>query len=61
MQKKKQNKTEKNLEILNPNSAGIDIGSGIHYVAVPEQKDSNPIRHFGANTKDLEEITNWLL
>lgn len=60
MQKKDQKK-EKSLEIQNPNSAGIDIGSSEHYVAVPEHKDSNPIRRFGANTKDLEELTNWLL
>ena len=61
MQKQQLNKMEKSLEIKNPNAGGIDVGSNDHYVAVAEHKDNNPIRKFGANTKDLEELTNWLV
>ncbi len=61
MKKRDKRKGEKDFDIRNPNSAGIDIGSSLHYVAVSEDKDSNPIREFGTTTQDLEEIVKWLL
>jgi len=60
MKKRDKRKEEKDLEIKNPNAAGIDIGASLHYVAVSENKDSKPIREFGATTQDLEEIVKWL-
>jgi hypothetical protein len=30
-------------KIVNPNAAGIDIASTIHYVAVPEEKCENRV------------------
>jgi hypothetical protein len=35
------------------NAAGIDIGADVHWVAVPEDRDANPIRRFGVFTPDL--------
>ena len=52
---------KESLEVLNPDSAGIDIGSDKHFVSVPEQKSATPIRTFGATTKDLDEIVKWLI
>jgi transposase len=53
-------KKEKNLQVINPNAAGIDIGSSQHYVAVSSQKDEKPIREFGTTTSELEKIVSWL-
>ena len=44
---KKQRKPPKSFPIINMNAAGIDIVSGEHYVAVPEDRDEQPVRRFG--------------
>jgi transposase len=46
--------------MLNPDAAGVDIGSKEHWVAVPEGKDEQPIRRFGSFTEDLHAIAAWL-
>jgi transposase len=48
------------LESINPDAAGIDVHSDMHMVCVPADRDSNPVRQFGANTADLGEIAAWL-
>lgn len=48
-------------KVINPNAAGIDIASNIHYVAVPEHKCKNPVRNFGGFTADLHELAQWLV
>jgi len=50
----------KNLERVNPNAAGIDIGAREHYVAVPEDRDEEPVRRFGCLTPDLHDMAKWL-
>ena len=35
------------FELLNPDAAGIDIGSEEHWVAVPEGRDEHVVRKFG--------------
>lgn len=42
------------------NAAGIDVGSESHYVAVPVDRDENPVRTFPAYTPDLVELADWL-
>ena len=51
---------QSNLRILHPNAAGIDIGSQHHYVAVPADRDPEPVRHFGCLTPHLQEMARWL-
>ena len=46
--------------MINPDAAGIDIGSAFHYVAVPEDRDQNPVRRFDSYTRDLHQIAMWL-
>jgi len=46
--------------ILHPNAAGIDIGSRSHYVAIPPDRDAEPVRSFGCLTPDLQEMARWL-
>ena len=48
------------LQIINPDAAGIDVHSNMHMVCVPADRDANPVRQFGANTVDLQEIVAWL-
>lgn len=48
------------LKQVNLDAAGIDIGAGEHYVAVPEDRDERPVRSFTSFTIDLYAIANWL-
>jgi transposase len=48
------------LECVNLNAAGIDIGSGSHFVAVPEGRDEVYVREFKSFTADLYELADWL-
>lgn len=46
--------------MLNPNAAGIDLGSRSHYVSVPEGRDTRSVRHFGCYTAQLQDMASWL-
>ncbi len=48
------------LSVVNPDAAGIDVHSDMHMVCVPADRDVDPVRQFGANTADLQEIAAWL-
>jgi len=48
------------LERINPNVAGIDCGSAEHFVAVPPDRDPNPVRSFPTFTSDLQRLADWL-
>jgi transposase len=49
------------LERVNPNAAGIDCGSDMHYVAVPADRDPEPVRCFKTFTVDLHQLADWLV
>ena len=46
--------------LINPDAAGIDLGSREHWVAVPEDRDAQPVRSFGTFTADLQSLILWL-
>lgn len=46
------------MKVLNPNAAGIDIGSRSHFVAVGQGKDD--VKEFGVYNEDLKAIAAWL-
>jgi transposase len=48
------------LEVVHANAAGIDIGNESHYVAVPPDRDSQPVRRFGCTTAELKAMADWL-
>ena len=48
------------LTITHPHAAGIDIGSAAHFVAVPPDRDDEPVREFPSFTVDLNAIADWL-
>lgn len=63
--KRKRRRTKKvrlpaSLKQVNLDAAGIDIGAGEHYVAVPEDRDERPVRCFTTFTMDLYAIAGWL-
>jgi transposase len=45
---------------INPNAAGIDIGSAEHWVAVPKGRAEHSVRKFGCFTADLHAMAVWL-
>src|SRR3954454_1335601 len=45
---------------MHRNAAGIDVGATEHWVAVPEDRDEEPVRRFGAFTADLYVLAEWL-
>jgi len=48
------------LECIEPNAAGIDVGATEIYVAVPPDRDAEPVRHFKTFTDDLRQMAAWL-
>src|SRR4029077_16860431 len=48
------------LTIVHANAGGIDVGNESHYVAVPPDRDPNPVREFGCGPAALNQIAEWL-
>lgn len=48
------------LQHVNLNAAGIDVGSTSHFVAVPEGRDTVTVREFATFTADLHTLAGWL-
>ena len=46
--------------MLHPDAAGIDIGATEIYVAVPADRDAEPVRCFASFTQDLYALADWL-
>ena len=50
----------KDIPILNPNAAGMDIGADEIYVAVPADRDGQPVQRFATFTNELGRLSEWL-
>ena len=48
------------MTMINPNTAGIDIGSEFHWANVPEDRAEKNVRKYGAYTCDLRALISWL-
>ena len=48
------------LKVVNPDCAGVDVGKDRHFVAVNPERSEDPVRSFGAFTRDLQEMAGWL-
>ena len=46
------------MRIINPNCAGIDVGSRSHFVAIGES--DKQVREFGVYAEDLKAMSDWL-
>jgi transposase len=49
------------LACVNPNAAGLDIGSEEIVVAVPPDRGEQPVRAFATFTPDLHALVDWLV
>jgi transposase len=58
--RKKKISVNQNWDVINPDAAGIDLGSAEHWVAVPPDRDQESVRCFGTFTADLEALVEWL-
>jgi transposase len=63
--RKKKSKASKSvplqgLSLIHPHAAGIDVGAREHLVAVPCDRDPQPVRTFQAFTPDLHQLAAWL-
>lgn len=52
-------KKQISLEVVNPNCAGIDIGSRSHWVAVGQ--NAQDVKEFGVYSQDQLDMCEWLL
>src|SRR6202043_484858 len=48
------------LERIQPDAAGIDCGQNSHFVAVPPDRDPEPVREFRTFTAELHRLADWL-
>ena len=60
MAQRKRPTTQAAISLTHPNTAGIDIGSAAHFVAVPPDRDDEPVREFASFTTDLHRLADWL-
>ncbi|MBP7392987.1 MAG: IS110 family transposase [Zoogloea sp.] len=60
MAQRKRPTTPSAISLTHPNAAGIDIGSAAHFVAVPPERDDEPVREFASFTADLHRLADWL-
>jgi transposase len=47
--------------VFQPNAAGIDIGAREIYIAVPAERDPDPVRKCDTFTGDLHQMAEWLV
>jgi transposase len=59
-QSRPESKRTAKFEPVHPNAAGVDVHSEFHFVAVPDDRDEQPVRRFGAFTEDLVNLADWL-
>ena len=45
---------------MNEDAAGLDVGATFHFVAVPPERDAEPVRTFQSFTADLHALAEWL-
>ena len=53
-------KSIQNLPVIESNAAGADVGATQIFVAVPADRDPEPVRCFDTFTVDLEALADWL-
>ena len=48
-------------QVVHPDAAAIDIGARFHVVAIPPDRDPEPVRRFESFTHDLGQLADWLV
>ena len=49
------------LDVIEPDSAGIDVGGSEHWVAISPERDAEPVRSFGCFTAEIHQMADWLV
>jgi hypothetical protein len=58
---KERKRMPRSLKTIQPNAAGIDMGSREHWVAGPPLEDATPnVERFGTTTPELFRLADWL-
>jgi transposase len=58
---KERKRMPRSLKTIQPNAAGIDLGSREHWVAGPPREDGAPnVQRFGTTTPELFRLADWL-
>jgi transposase len=57
--KKTRGRVSGRLSTINPDAAGIDVGSTFHVAAVPGDRDDDPVRTFRTFSGDLHRLADW--
>ena len=61
VKRKAQKRSPRSLKTIQPNAAGIDLGSREHWVAGPPQEDGTAnVQRFGTTTPELIRLADWL-
>ena len=58
--KQKPRQVQEDMPVINPNAAGIDVGSAEIWVSIPPDRDEEPIRQYATFTADLYALADWL-
>ena len=58
--KQKAIRVNEDMPVMNPNAAGIDVGSKEIWVSIPPDRDEEPIRKYETFTADLYMMAEWL-
>jgi len=56
----KRTKSKRPLVPVHRDAAGLDVGATFHVVAVPPDRDPQPVRSFKSFTGDLHALADWL-
>src|SRR6202047_4378882 len=64
-QRKRTDKSQRRASIplferIQPDAAGVDCGQKSHFVAVPPERDPEPVREFRTFTADLQRLAEGL-
>jgi len=57
---KTKSEASKPLHEPEPDAGGIDVGANEIWVAVPPDRTEEPVRRFGAFSRELKAIVQWL-
>lgn len=57
---KKKGNLRRQMPIMRPHAAGMDIGAEEIYVAVPSDHSEEPVRYFSTFTCELHALADWL-
>src|SRR5215468_3125380 len=53
-------RAQRRLTMIHEDAAGLDVGATFHVVAVPADRDAEPVRTFQSFTADLHALADWL-